>query len=38
MNKMPVYKFYYDYMQSKYGSKVKLCRMDTGRLVYEKEI
>ena len=26
---------YYDYMRPKYGSKVKLCCMDTNSFVYE---
>ena len=32
-----MYEFHYDYMRSKYGSKVKLCYMDTGSFVYEIE-
>ena len=33
-----MYEFCYDYMRPKYGSKVKLCYMDTGSFVYEIEI
>ena len=29
-----MYEFHYDYMQPKYGSKVKLCYMDTDSFVY----
>ena len=32
-----MYEFHYDYMRSKYGSKVSLCYMDTGSFVYEIE-
>ena len=32
-----MYEFQYDYMQPKYGSKVKLCYMDTDSSVYEME-
>ena len=32
-----MYEFHYDYMRPKYGSKVKLCYMDTGSFVYEIE-
>ena len=28
LSKMLMQEFYYDYMRSKYGSKVKLCYMD----------
>ena len=31
-----MYEFHYDYMRPKYGSKVKLCYMDTDNFVYEK--
>ena len=29
-----MYALYYDYMQPKYGDKVKLCHMDTDSFVY----
>ena len=29
--------FHYDYMRLKYGSKIKLCYMDTDSFVYEIE-
>ena len=32
-----MYEFYYNYMRPKYGSKVKLCYMDTYSFVYEIE-
>ena len=32
-----MYEFYYDYMQPKYGEKVKLCYMDTDSFVFEVE-
>ena len=32
-----MYEFDYDYMQSNYGRKVKLCYRDTGSFVYEAE-
>ena len=38
MNKMPMYRFYCEYMQSKYTSKVQLCCIDMDRFVYEKEM
>ena len=31
------YEFHYDYMRPKYGSKVRLCYMDTDSFVYEIE-
>ena len=31
------YEFHYDYTRPKYGSKVKLCYMDTDSFVYEIE-
>ena len=34
---MLMHEFYYDYMQPKNRSKVKLCYMDTGSFVYEIE-
>ena len=37
-SKTLMYEFCYDYMRPKYGSKVKLCYMDTGSFVYEIEI
>ena len=37
ISKTLMYGFHYDYMQPKYGSKVKLCYMDTDSFVYEKE-
>ena len=35
--KTSVYKFHYLCMQPKYGSKMKLCYMDTGSFMYEIE-
>ena len=32
-----MYEFNFDYMQSKYGSEIKLCYMDTDSFVYEIE-
>ena len=32
-----MYAFYYDYMRPKYGSKIKLCYMDTDCFAYEIE-
>ena len=32
-----MYRFHYDYMQYKYGSKVKLCYMDTTSFAHEKK-
>ena len=32
-----MHEFHYDYMRPKYGSKVKLCYMDTDSFVYEIE-
>ena len=37
LSKALMYEFHYDYMQPKYGSKVKLCYMDTDSFVYEIE-
>ena len=37
LTKMLMYEFHYDYMRPKYGSKVKLCYMNTGSFVYEIE-
>ena len=35
LSKTLMYEFHYDYMRPKYGSKVKLCYMDTDSFVYE---
>ena len=35
LSKMLLYEFHYFYMRPKYGSKVKLCYMDTDSFVYE---
>ena len=35
LSKMLMYEFYYDYMKPMYGSKVRLCYMDTDSFVYE---
>ena len=35
LSKTLMYKFHYDYMRSKYGSKVNLCYMDIDSFVYE---
>ena len=37
LSKTLMYEFHYDYMRPKYGSKVKLCHMDTDSFVYEIE-
>ena len=37
LSKMLMYEFHYGYMRPKYGSKVKLCYMDTDSFVYEIE-
>ena len=37
LSKMLMYKFHYDYMRPRYGSKVNLCYMDTDSFVYEIE-
>ena len=37
LSKTLMYEFHYDYMQPKYGSKVKLSSMDTDCVVYEIE-
>ena len=34
LSKLVMYEFHYDYMVPKYGSKVKLCYMDTDSFVY----
>ena len=35
LSKTLMYEFHYDYMRPKYGSKVKLCYMDTDSFAYE---
>ena len=37
LSKTLMYEFHYDYMRPKYGSKVKLCNMDTDSFIYEIE-
>ena len=37
LSKTLMYEFHYDYMRPKYGSKFKLCYMDTDSFVYEIE-
>ena len=37
ISKTAMYEFHYGYMKPKYGSKVKLCYMDTDSYVYEIE-
>ena len=37
LSKTLMYEFCYDYMRPKYGSKAKLCYMDTDSFVYEIE-
>ena len=37
LNKMPMYKFHYDYRHSMYGSKTRLCYINTDSFVYEIE-
>ena len=38
LSKRLIYEFHYNYMHPKYGSKVKLCYMDTDIFVYEIKI
>ena len=33
INKMLMYKFWYDYMKPKYGNRVELCYMDTDSFI-----
>ena len=33
ISKTLMYEFYFDYLKSKYGDKVKLCYMDTGSFI-----
>ena len=35
LSKTLMYEFHYDYMRSKYGSRVQLCYVDTDSFVYE---
>ena len=35
LSKTLMYEFHYEYMRARYGSKVKLCYMDTDSFVYE---
>ena len=35
LNKTLMYEFHYDYMTPKYGSKAKLCYMDTDSFAYD---
>ena len=37
LSKALLYEFHYDYRRRKYGSKIKLCYMDTDSFVYEME-
>ena len=37
LSKTLMYEFHYDYMRPLYGSKVKLCYMDTNNFVYKIE-
>ena len=37
LSKTLMYEFHYEYMRARYGSKVKLCYMDTDSFVYEIE-
>ena len=37
VSKTLMYKFHYDYMRPKYGSKVKLCYIDTDSFIYETD-
>ena len=37
LSKTLMYEFHYDFMRPKYGSKVKLCYVDTDGFVYEIE-
>ena len=37
LSKRPMYEFYYNYMRPEYGSKIRLCYMDTDSFVYEME-
>ena len=35
LSKLIMYKFHYDYMQPKYGDRLKLCYMDTDSYIYD---
>ena len=35
LSKIIMYEFHYDYMQPKYGDRLKLCFMDTDSYVYD---
>ena len=35
INKVLMYEFWYGYLKSKYGDKIKLCHMDTDSLIFE---
>ena len=37
LSKTLMYEFYHDYIRLRYGSKVKLCYMDTDNFVYKME-
>ena len=33
INKIAMYKYWYDYVKPEYGKKAKLCHMDTGSFI-----
>ena len=37
ISKMLMYEFWYDYLEPKYGDKIKLCYMDTDSFIFYVE-